>query len=260
METVTHDGRETAYRTRGETGRSVLLVHGSGGTNAIWKAQLSRLASDVTVTALDLSGHGESDDVGTDAGPETLDAYARDVLAVADAVDADVLAGNSLGGAVVLTALLEHGATRALGLDGVVLAGSGAKLAVHEDIREWLRSDWERVIDFLHGPDRLFHDADERYRSISRQAMRTVGQAVTRRDYRSCHTFDVRDRLHTISVPLLALTGEHDTLTPPAYHEYLASEVPAGDWTTIDDAAHLSMLESPAAFNDVLTEWLHELD
>lgn len=256
METVTHHGRETAFRTRGDGDVSVVLVHGSGATHGLWKAQLSRLATDATVTALDLSGHGESDDVDTEPGPETLDAYARDVLAVADAVDADVLVGNSLGGAVVLTALLDHDADP----EGVVLVGSGAKLAVHESLRDLLENDWEAAIDVLHEPDRLFHDASDRYVSVSREAMREVGQAVTRRDYLSCHTFDVRDRLDEISFPFFAFTGVHDELTPPGYHEFLAEHVPGGTWATIDDAAHLCMLETPEAFNETLTDWLDSLE
>ena len=255
METVTHHGRETAYRQRGDGGPSILFVHGSGATHGIWKAQLSRLAGDYTVTALDLSGHGESDDVDTEPGPETLDAYARDVLAVAEAVDADVLVGNSLGGAVVLTALLDHDADST----GVVLVGSGAKLAVHEDLRDLLTNDWERAIDTLHEPDRLFHDADDRYVTVSRQAMRDVGQSVTRRDYLSCHTFDVRDRLDEITYPFFALTGIHDELTPPDYHEFLAEHVPDGTWATVGGAAHLCMLETPEAFNEALVEWLDGL-
>jgi len=261
METVDHDGRTTAYRTRGpdEDRPSMLLVHGSGATHGLWKAQLARLAGEYQITALDLSGHGESDDVNTKPGPETLDAYGRDVLAVADVVDADYLVGNSLGGAVVLTALLDHDAARRLGLTGVVLAGSGAKLTVHEDLRDWLANDWGRVVDFLHEPDRLFHDADDRYVEFSREAMLDVGQAITRRDFLSCHTFDVRDRLEEIVLPLFALTGEHDGLTPPSYHEYLAANVPDGGLATIPDAAHLSMLEEPAAFNSELRSWIESM-
>lgn len=255
METVTHHDRETAYRTRGDGDVSVLFVHGSGATHGLWKAQLSRLTHDFTVTALDLSGHGESDDVDTEPGPETLDAYAHDVLAVADTVDVDVLVGNSLGGAVVLTALLDHDADP----EAVVLVGSGAKLAVHEDLRDLLANDWEGAIEFLHEPDRLFHDADDRYVSVSRDAMRAVGQDVTRRDYLSCHTFDARDRLTEIECPFFAVTGVHDGLTPPGYHEFLAEHVPGGTWATIGDAAHLCMLETPEVFNETLSDWLDDL-
>ncbi|TKX47507.1 alpha/beta fold hydrolase [Halorubrum sp. SD690R] len=256
MERVTHDGRATAYRRfdRGGDGPTVCFVHGSGGTKDIWKSQ-ARLADRVSSVAVDLSGHGDSDDVATPAGPETLNAYADDVIAVAEETGATVLCGNSLGGAVALRVALE----RDLALDGLVLAGTGAKLAVAEPLRGALADDFERAVSLLHEPDRLFHDAPPEYVELSEAAMRECGRAVTERDFLTCHRFDVRERLDEIGVPALALVGAHDELTPPAYHEYLADGIPAGELAEVPDAAHLAMLEAPTVFNDALSAFLGRL-
>ena len=254
---VDQHGRTTAARRTGDAGAgpTLVFVHGSGGTHAVWKAQLARLSSDFEVVALDLSGHGDSEDVPADPGPETLAAYADDVLAVADETGADVLVGNSLGGAVVQQILLD----REYEPEAAILVGSGSRLAVAEDLLTWLESDFDRAVEFLHGPDMLFHDPDERYRTFSMESMYEVGQAVTRRDFQSCHTFDVRNRLGEIEMPILAVTGEHDRLTPPWYHEFLAEALPDGRWETIPDAAHLSMLERPRTFNSVLREFVGDV-
>jgi pimeloyl-ACP methyl ester carboxylesterase len=122
----------------------------------------------------------------------------------------------------------------------------------------WLGSDFDRAIEFLLGPNRLLANEDDRYLSAAEGAMRSAGRAVTERDFRTCDTFDVRDRLADIRAPALAVTGELDELTPPDYHEYLAEQLPAGEWTTIPDAAHLSMLEQPVAFNDAVRSFLSE--
>lgn len=260
MQVVHHDGRETAYRVadRGADGPTLVFVHGSGGTHEIWKSQLSRLSSDYRVVALDLSGHGESSDVPAADGPTARARYVEDVVAVTGAVDGDVLIGNSLGGAVVIAALLDADANPDSGpeVEAAVLAGSGAKLAVIEDLRAWLATDFDRAIAFLHGEDMLFHDPDPRLEAVSRECMRAVGRRVTERDFLASHTFDERDRIDRISVPTLALTGEYDGLTPPVYHEYLADEIPDAEWTTVPDAAHLSMLEAPERFNGALREFL----
>jgi len=279
MQTVTHDGRATAYRVlstrgvltgrgrrrsrlpnvedRGGDGTPLLCVHGSGGTHAVWKSQLARLSRERPVAAVDLRGHGDSEDVDTEPGSETLGAYVADVQAVAEEVDAGVLLGNSLGGAVVLRAVLEAG----FDVDAVVLAGSGAKLSVLGDLRDWLAGEdggFARAIEFLHGDDMLFHDPSEQELAFSKEAMCGAGRDVVERDFRSCHTFDVRGRLDEIEAPTCALTGEHDRLTPPEYHEYVAEHVQDGAWTTVPGAAHLSMLEAPDRFNDVLSEFLGE--
>lgn len=257
MDTVIHDDRVTAFEVadRSEDGTPALFVHGSGGTHEIWKSQFARLSGDRPIVGLDLAGHGESGDVDTEPGPETMAAYVEDTLAVAEATDAGILVGNSLGGAVVLTALIE----RDPDVDAAVLVGSGAKLAVLEDLRTWLENDFDRAVDFLHGDDRLFHDPDPRLDQLSRETMRQVGRRITSRDFLTSHAFDERDRLDQITVPTLAITGEHDGLTPPSYHEYLAAHISQGTYEILPDAAHLSMLETPSAFNEALADFWERL-
>lgn len=256
MKRSTHHGRDTAYRVsdRGGDGPAVCCVHGSGGSKDVWKAQ-ARASDQYPIAALDLSGHGDSDDIDTPVGPETLDAYADDVVAVAEATDATVLCGNSLGGAVALWVALE----RDLALDGLVLAGTGAKLAVTETLLDALANDFERAISLLHEPNRLFHAAPAEYVELSRAGMRECGRAVTERDFRTCHVFDVRERLDEITVPSLAVVGEHDSLTPPKYHDYLAERIDDCERAVVEDAAHLEMLEQPVAFNAALSTFLSRL-
>lgn len=259
MKQVSHHGRETAYRRRegaagGDDGPGLCFVHGSGGSAAVWKAQ-TRLADRTPVTRLDLSGHGESDDVDADAGYEALSAYVDDVVAVLDETDDRVLAGNSLGGAVVLWAVLE----RDVDLDGLVLAGTGARLTVLDDLLRWLDDDFDRAVEFLHAPDRLFHDPTDEFVEASEGAMRDAGRPVAERDYLTCHAFDVRDRLDEVDVPALALVGEHDQLTPPYFHEFFADEMPDCRTETIAGTAHLAMLERPEAFNDAVRDFLDDV-
>jgi len=132
MQTLRHHGRSTAYRYREASdgsGPGIVCIHGSGGSHAVWKGQFE-LADRTSVAAVDLSGHGASEDIDADPGYETLEAYAEDVVAVIEATDCSVILGHSLGGAVALWAALEHD----LSLDGLVLAGTSAKLAVLSDL------------------------------------------------------------------------------------------------------------------------------
>lgn len=256
MDFIGHGNRKTAYEQAGadRAGASVLYVHGSGANREIWRAQVERGTR--PGVALDLSGHGDSVDIDANVGYETLSAYADDVLAVADETNSEILVGNSLGGAVCLHLVLE----RDVSPTALVLAGSGAKLAVMKDLLTWLDDDFERVVEFLHGSGLLFHEADPTSLERSKATMYEVGREVTRRDLRSCHTFDVRQRLDEIDIPVLALCGEDDGLTPPRYHEYLAENIRESDLAVLSDAAHLAMLERPDAFNDALDGFLNRVE
>lgn len=259
MEQVRHHGRATAYRAIPGGGPPIVYVHGSGASSRVWVHQYGpERPAGAGAAAVDLSGHGDSDDVDVAPGTPALEAYADDVCAVARAVwsdadtdgDADtaprLLAGNSLGGAVVLWIALE----RDLDVDGLVLCGTGAKLGVADPLLDALADDFERAVELLHGEDMLFHDPDPGTREASIEGMRATGRATTERDFLTCDAFDVRDRLAAVTHPTLALTGEHDRLTPPPFHEYLAEELPDCELALIADAAHLSYLERPAAWSD----------
>ncbi|MFC6757865.1 MULTISPECIES: alpha/beta fold hydrolase [Haloarcula] len=257
MDTVAHHGRTTAYRNAPGDGSGpvALYVHGSGGTHRLWSHQYRPEGPAHPAVALDLSGHGDSEDVATVPGSDTLDAYAEDVAAVARATDADVLVGNSLGGAVAQWVALEADWRP----DALVLSGTGPALPVFDGLLAWLQDDFERAVDFLHGRDRLFHTDDESLRSPSRDQLRAVGRRVTRRDFQTCDRFDVTGRLSAIDAPTLALCGEHDRLAPRSDHEALARELPLGEFAVVADAAHLAMLERPSAFNSVVAGFLADV-
>jgi pimeloyl-ACP methyl ester carboxylesterase len=243
MEMVRHDGRETAYRRVGDSG--VLYVHGSGATHNVWVNQYARDRGSV---AVDLSGHGRSDDVETEAGPETIAAYAADVVAVARKTGADVIVGNSLGGAVAQHVALEHD----LPLSGLVLVGTGPVLSVDESLDTLLAEQFEKATEVLHRPDLLFHDADPAALSDSKTAMRETGQAVTLRDFRTCDQFDSRDQLGNIEIPTLVVNGVHDGMTPPELHSQLEAGIANARRVEISNAAHLPFVERPGKFNETV--------
>ena len=61
LQTVVLDGFAVAYRQAG-TGPPLLLLHGAYEDSRIWARVLDELARDFTVIALDVPGHGGSDD------------------------------------------------------------------------------------------------------------------------------------------------------------------------------------------------------
>ena len=67
---------------------------------------------------------------------------------------------------------------------------------------------------------------------------------------------DYRGVLHLIDLPTLILVGEEDQATPIGYAEYLQAHIRGSVLRVIPQAAHLSNLENPAAFNEQLSTHL----
>lgn len=254
MQTVTHHGRDTTYRaTEFDDGDPVLYVHGAGGDHRVWVEQYGPKGIGPAV-AVDLTGHGDSDDADLAPGVETMDAYADDVVAVAEEAGARTLVGNSMGGTVAMWVALE----RDLELDRLVLCGTGAKLGVGDALLDRLDENFEAGVEAVHAPNLLFHDADAETIERSKAVLYDTGAAVTARDFCTCDWFDVRDRLDEIDTPALALTGEHDGMTPPAFTEYLGEHLPDCRVVLLDDCAHMSMVERPEAWNTRVRHFLDD--
>src|SRR3954454_10362205 len=98
--TIDLHGHALAFRMAGQ-GPALVLIHGIAGTNAVWEEVFPELATDHTVIAPDLPGHGDS---GTPAGDYSLGAMAATVrdLLIALGHDRATIVGHSLGGGVAM--------------------------------------------------------------------------------------------------------------------------------------------------------------
>ncbi len=65
--------------------------------------------------------------------------------------------------------------------------------------------------------------------------------------------------LSEISVPVLVLVGEEDTLTPPSEARLMAARIPDSRMLILPESGHLANLENPKAFNTALLGFLAEL-
>ncbi len=92
------DGTRIAYEIHGNGGLKMILLHGWGGSASYWRDLVSHLSLEgLQVIAPSYRGHGDSD---KPAKGYTVDEFAKDVLAVADAAAAPlfVLVGFSMSG------------------------------------------------------------------------------------------------------------------------------------------------------------------
>ena len=67
------------------------------------------------------------------------------------------------------------------------------------------------------------------------------------------------DRLHTVKLPTLIIAGALDVGAPPAMSQAMADRIAGSKLVVLDDAAHLSVVEQPAAFSTLVREFIDRL-
>jgi len=68
--------------------------------------------------------------------------------------------------------------------------------------------------------------------------------------------FDLRGRLSAIQAPTLVIAGELDRLFSPEQGLEISREIPESRFAMIRGAGHISNLDSPDQFNELLLEFL----
>jgi pimeloyl-[acyl-carrier protein] methyl ester esterase len=184
----------------------------------VWESVIPSLAKDYRVTAVDLPGHGRSVD---DPGDISLQGLAKQVLKIMPP-DA-TLVGWSMGGLVATQLVLDNPDA----INGLVLVSSAPKF-VRDD--SWPDGMEAEVLDSFAG------DLREDYRNTVKRfiAIQAMGSDNPREEQRILrdrvfrhgdpqiaalegglkilHNTDLRSRLSEIKIPMLLLTGEHDSL------------------------------------------------
>jgi 3-oxoadipate enol-lactonase len=246
-------------RMSGSSGDAIIFVHGVGSTAAIWDRQLAAFADAYRCFAVELRGNGASQ---PDPDPATItrEGFVRDVLAVADAAQADRfhLVGCSLGGVVGFE--LHRIAPQRL--RSLTIVGSFARYA---DGEGYARGVAETVRDAGSMPafarmraERLGLQPGPRTdETVSQMGCKSVACYLASTN--ATWTGDYREDLSKIAVPALVMYGERDTVAPREYAREIAGNIPGAHLEVVPDAGHVANADAPEAFNRILRAFLEQL-
>jgi pimeloyl-ACP methyl ester carboxylesterase len=246
------DGTPIAYRVTG-AGDPMVMVHGSGTWSADWLFVLPLLRDHFTVVTMDRRGRGRSGD----ARDYAIEREAEDVLAVLDAVDADLLVGHSYGAMCSILAAKQTETDRLRRLVlyeppiGVTQRGLGA-------LQELIDAGEHEVA--IEGFLRSIGTSDEQFQAIRSSPAWTdlVGTVPTlSRELRAC--VDWRHPPGPIHVPTLFLMGEKTQ--SPVYLDGLddlQAAFPGARRKLIPGQMHVAHVFDARVFAEHVTDFFNE--
>jgi 3-oxoadipate enol-lactonase len=254
---ATVNGVRLHYRIDGRADGPWLTFCNSLGTDlSMWDRQIAALGEHFRLLRYDRRGHGQS---ATPPAPYAIDDLGRDVLGLLDAlgIERTHYCGLSIGG-LVGQWLAVNAPDR---LDRLVLCSTAGKIGTEDG---WLaRIDQVRA----NGMASIAEGTVSRWFTPTFAAAEpeTVEQTLERlrqipvEGYAGCcHALigaDFRDTLVGVATPVLALAGSQDPVTTPTDLQAIAHRVADGRYVEIP-GRHICNLESPDAFNQVLTGFL----
>ncbi len=229
----------------------IVLIHGAGGTHLNWPPQIRRLSGQ-RIYAVDLPGHGKSEDLGRQAIRDYADTMVEFMNAVK--LRAGIFVGHSMGGAIALSLALEH-SQRVLGLG---LIGTAARLRVAPAILNTLsnpasfRSAVHLIVESSYGVE-----IDPRLKELGEMRMAETRSMVLHGDFLASDSFDVLEDLPGIQTPTLILCGAEDRMTPLNRSQALNDTIPNSQLRIIPKAGHMLMMERPEEVASELTQFFN---
>ncbi|GAB4395556.1 MAG: alpha/beta hydrolase [Microscillaceae bacterium] len=260
MPTIHLNQTELYYESQGH-GQPLLFVHGLGAGTWTWEAQVHHFKNTFETWVPELRGHGRSEKT---PGPYSIDIFARDLICfiAAQGLSQVHLIGLSMGGIIAY----EIAAQRPDLVASLVIVNCGPEVSQSNMQVQWAM--WQREI-FMHllsmeGVSRilaarLFPDADQatlRQRFVEHWAKND--KASYEAAFHALITWKGGNCPERIKCPALFVTTPDD-YTPLQLKQRYVTRMSDGRLVIVPNSRHVTPLDQPEAFNQVLAEFYEEM-
>ncbi|MGH6949850.1 MAG: 3-oxoadipate enol-lactonase [Vitreimonas sp.] len=254
------NGIEINYELHGKEGAPwLVLSHSLACSVRMWDEQIAALGDRYRILAYDTRGHGASD---APPGPYTLELLADDLKGLLDhlRISRAHFCGLSMGGMIGQTFALKYPGVFA----SLALADTTSRFSaeVWPLWQERIRTAESQGMGPLVEPT-LGRWLTESYRKANPGPAQRIARLIASTPVAGyvgcCHAIpkiNLSARLKEIRCPVLVIVGEQDPGTPLAMAREIHENAPGSKLAVLPNAAHLSNLEQPAAFNRVLGDFL----
>ena len=254
------NGIDLNYGDEGE-GIPVVLLHGFPFDRNLWYDQVNALKEHCRVISPDLRGFGKS---MAPEEPVSMTQYAADVMTLLDLLNIDraIIGGLSMGGYISL-AIAEQYPERLLGL---ILSNTKAAKdtaaqrqnryntaeKINYDGTEFLvKSLLEKILC-----EKTLQEKPDVLEYTQQMMRRQPGSAVRGALAGMAERKDRDFILSEIEVPVLVIAGKEDSIIPVFDSKLMVREMPHAHLEIIADSGHLSNLEQPELYNNILLRFI----
>jgi sigma-B regulation protein RsbQ len=250
-----HDLRRNNVQVLGRGPRTMVLAHGYGCDQNMWRKIVPAFENDFRIVLFDYVGHGKSQPHAFDrARYASLDGYADDVLAICEALairDA-VFVGHSVSCIIGILAARKD-PTR---FGSLVLIGPSPRYVNDGDyVGGFKREDIDGLLEFLDSNHLGWSSTmapvimgNPERPELSAELANSFCQTdpeIAKHFARVTFLSDNRADLSGVNKPCLILQCSNDSIAPRCVGEYVHSQIPGSDLVLLDATGHCPHLSDP---------------
>ena len=252
------DGNRIRYLESGDSGQTVILVHGLGASAERWVRIIPAFSDHYRVIAPDLVGFGYSDKPSVDYTPAYFTGFLEKFFDAAG-IDPSSVVGSSLGGQIAVdfasthqdlvqklvlvspAGLMKHSTPA---LDAYIMAAlfpnkQGAKAAFEAMEGSGRKADRQLINGF-----------------IERMNLPNAKLAFMSTLLGLKNSETVASKLVDVLAPTLIVWGSNDPVIPIEYADEFVSSIPDCRFHRMDDCGHTPYFQEPDRFSDVVLDFL----
>ena len=253
------------YEVHG-TGPNLLFVSGLGGGTWSWYGQVPFFRDRYRTIVFDNRGAGRS---SMPSGPYGMEDFAADTLALLDHLDVDrcFMVGLSMGGMIAQETALAAPHRFAAMVLGCTHCGGARKIPPSPDVIARFVDNTglspeaivTKNLPFFFSRNAFVQkrEAVEEYKRVQIGVPLQPEHAFSAQ-LAAIQSFDAADRLHTLPVPTLVITGTEDVLVPPANAHVLAELLPDAALVELEGAGHAIHADCRDTLNELIHEFFTE--
>ncbi|MCX5000290.1 alpha/beta fold hydrolase [Streptomyces longwoodensis] len=261
--------RNNVTVTGNPEGRTVVLAHGFGCDQNMWRLTVPALSDDYRVVLFDYVGSGRAEPSAfSEQRYASLDGYAQDVVEVCEALDLTdaVFVGHSVSAMIGVLAAAQVPER----IGALVMVGPSPRYIDDEGYRGgFSAADIDELLDSLESnylgwsavmaPVIMGNPERPELGDELKNSFCATDPDMARVFARTTFLSDSRDDLKTVSVPTLVLECTQDVIAPREVGAFVHRSIPGSTLITLEATGHCPHLSAPEATNAAIRSFLADL-